>query len=140
MEYDLHSQVKAEVALDQQTINSATTTDGNVIDTKGFESLEYIIFSGAVTAAGTLVTTLLEESDEVTFGGEETAVASTEILGTALALDADADDDKVFRIGSIGKKRYQRLALVSTGAPNLVIGAVGVLSNPHETPVAEQYT
>jgi hypothetical protein len=146
MEYDLHTSVKAAVAMDQQTINSATTTDGNAIDMKDsvdpgnvFRSIEYVIFTGTVTAAGTSVTPLLEESDTGAFSGEETAVPATEILGS-VTIDDDADDDKVFRIGSIGKKRYQRLALVSVGATNMVVGAIAILGNPTTKPVAEQAT
>jgi hypothetical protein len=139
MEYDIHSNIKAAVALDQQTINSATTTDGNVIDTLGFESIEYIVFTGAVTAAGTSVTPLLEESDVVTFGGEETVVPADNIIGSII-IDDDTDDDRVFRIGSIGKKRFQRLALVSVGATNGIFSAVAVQGNPVTKPVAEQAT
>lgn len=139
MEFDLHSRIQAAVALDQQTINSATTTDGNAIDTNNFNGLEYVIFTGTVTAAGTSVVPLLEESDTGAFAGEETPVPAEEILGSVL-IDDDADDDKVFRIGSIGKKRYQRLALVSVGSPNLIVGAVAILSHPRHIPVVEQAT
>lgn len=138
MEMDLHHQVKAAVALDSQTISTDTTTNGNVIDTLDFESLEFLVLSGAITD-GTY-TLLLEESDEVTFGGEETAVPADQILGDTVDFVA-ADDDAVRRIGSIGKKRFQRLSIVSTGTTSGgVFAALAVLGHPRNIAVAEQAT
>lgn len=138
MEYDIHSNIKAVAALDQATINSDTVTDGNAIDTLGYESLEYIIFTGTITLSGVVVV-ILEESDEVTFGGEETVVPASEILGGPIVF-ADDDDDAVFRIGTIGKKRFQRITLDSDATTNGAFSAVGILGNPVTKPVAEQLT
>lgn len=139
MERDLHSTLRAETALTQQTISTATTTNGAVIDTLGFEGVDFVIQTGVVTAAGTSVTAQIWESDVNTFGGEQTQVVDPELRGSALIND-NADDNKCFRIGSVGKKRYQRLSLVSVGTPNLIVGAVAILGFPVREPTAEQNT
>lgn len=136
MEKDLHSNVKTLIALAVGNITTSTTTDGNVIDTLGFESLEYSIQSGTITD-GTY-DFLLEESDVVTFGGEETVVPADNILGSLTGFVL-ADDDETKRVGSIGKKRFQRLSIVSaatsTGGTNFT--AQAILGHPKTGPVAE---
>lgn len=138
MEFDLHSRIQAVVALDQQTINSDTVTDGNTIDTLNYNGLEYAIFTGTITASG-VVAVILEESDTGDFSGEETVVPAEDTLGGPIVF-ADADDDKVFRIGSIGKKRYQRITLDSDGTTNGAFSAIAILSHPRHIPVPEQLT
>ncbi len=135
MEYDLHSNVKQVVALDSQDITTNTTTDGNIIDTVGFESLEYFIQSGTITD-GTYVF-LLEEDDVIGFTSS-TVVPTDETLGVLTGF-TDADDDSALRVGSIGKKRFQRLAIVSAGTSTgaTKMSSVAVLGNPQSAPVAE---
>lgn len=135
-EYDLHSNVKGVLALAVQDITTDTTTVGAIIDTLGFESLEYFVTSGTITD-GTYAFKLEEGEDS---GLSDAAdVAAADILGSLTGFVA-ADDDEVKRVGSIGKKRFQRLSLVSastsTGGTNFT--ATAVQSNPHSAPVAEQ--
>ena len=134
-EYDLHSNVKQEVALDSQDITTDTTTVGNIIDTRGFESLEYVIQSGTITD-GTY-TLVLEQGDDS--GLSDAAVVPTdEVLGVLTGFVA-ADDDAAKRVGSIGKKRFQRLSILSastsTGATK--VSSVAVLGHPQSAPTAE---
>lgn len=135
MEYDLHSNVKQVVALDSQDITTNTTTVGNVIDTVGFESLEYLIQSGVITDGAYAL--VLEEDDVIGFGSA-TAVPSDEILGVLTGFVA-ADDNAAKRVGSIGKKRFQRLSIVSTGTATgaTKMSSTAVLGDPKSAPVAE---
>lgn len=135
MEYDLHSNVKQAVALDSQDITTDTTTVGNIIDTVGFESLEYIIQSGVITDGAYAL--LLEEDDAVGFGSSS-VVPADETLGVLTGFVA-ADDNAAKRVGSIGKKRFQRLSIVSTGTSTgaTKMSSVAVLGNPQSAPVAE---
>ena len=91
MENDLHSNIKQVVALDSQDITTDTTTVGNVIDTAGFESLEYLIQSGTITD-GTYAL-LLEEADVVGFTGSS-VVPAAETLGVLTGFVA-ADDARL---------------------------------------------
>lgn len=136
MEYDLHTLVKGLLALAVQDITTDTTTVGEIIDTAGFESLEYLIHSGTITD-GTYAL-LLEESDASNMSGAA-AVSADDTLGALTGFVA-ANDDEIRRVGSIGKLRFQRLSIVSasttTGGTNFV--SLAVLSNPQTAPVAAQ--
>lgn len=110
---DNHHNVKASSALDTQAITSDTTTAGNIIDTKGFESLEFVIQAGTLTDGAYAV--LIEEGDDSGLS-DAAPVADADLLGTELLAGfAATDDDKVSRIGYLGSKRFARLSLVSTG-------------------------
>lgn len=134
MEYDLHNNINAVMALKEAAITTNTTTVGEIIDTKGFESLEFIISSGTITDGAYAL--LLEEGDDSGLA-DAAAVSADETLGDLVGFVA-ADDDTVKRVGSIGKKRYQRLSIVSTGVTTGAdsIGAVAVQGNPKSAPVA----
>ena len=134
-EFDLHSNIKGEVALDSQDITTDTTTVGNIIDTRGFESIEFTIQSGVITD-GTY-TLILEQGDDS--GLSDVAVVPTdEVLGVLTGFVA-ADDNATKRVGSIGKKRFQRLSILSastsTGATRF--SSVAVLGHPQSAPTAE---
>lgn len=134
-EYDLHSNVKQEVALDSQDITTDTTTAGNIIDTRGLESLEYIIQSGVITDGAYALK--LEQGDDSGLS-DAADVPAAEVLGVLTGFVA-ADDNAAKRVGSIGKKRYQRLSIVSTGTSTGAtrFSSVAVLGNPQSAPTAE---
>lgn len=134
-EYDLHSNIKQEVALDSQDITTNTTTVGNIIDTRGFESIEFVIQSGVITD-GTY-TLILEQGDDS--GLSDAAVVPTdEVLGVLTGFVA-ADDNAAKRVGSIGKKRFQRLSILSAGTSTgaTKMSSVAILGNPQSAPTAE---
>jgi hypothetical protein len=65
----------------------------------------------------------MKESDTGAFGGEETDVAAADLLGTlALASFIFSDDNKCFKIGYRGNKRYVKAIVTpanNTGAANI---------------------
>lgn len=134
MEYDLHNNVNGANALDAAAITTNTTTVGNIIDTAGYESLEYFVQSGTITDGAYAF--LLEEGDDPALA-DAAAVATGELLGDLVGFVA-ADDNTVKRVGTVGKKRYQRLSIVSTGVTTGVdfMSAVAVQGHPHRAPVA----
>jgi hypothetical protein len=74
------------------------------------------------------------ESDDSGMSGA-TVVPAAETLGAATWVITD--DDVVRRIGSVGKKRYQQLRMVSTNSQNGADWvALVVLSDPRHGPVA----
>jgi hypothetical protein len=129
MRFDMHNIVLQKPALNPGTINTDATTAGTIIDTDGFEALEFVVQSGTVTA-GTF-TPLIEHSDNADFSGSS-AVDDDDLLGTeADAAFAAADDNEAKRIGYRGEKRYVRLSLVSASSANGVIGALAILGRPY---------
>ncbi len=132
MEYDGHSRMKSLLALNV-TPNAGATTDGNVIDTVDFESLEFTLFTGLYTSGDFDVQ--LEESDIVTFGGEENIVVADDLIGTPTTLSAA---NALTRIGYIGKKQFCRLTVLGTNTPDATVAAVATLGRPRSMPVADQ--
>jgi hypothetical protein len=135
MDYDLHNNVDDRVALDAQAIATNTTTVGNIIDTLGFRSLEFFILSKTITDGAYAIK--LEEGEDAALS-DAADVPAADVLGALTGFVA-ADDDTVKRVGSVGKKRYQRLSIVSTGVTTGVdiMGAVAVLGDPVRGPVAQ---
>ncbi len=136
MEYDLHSNVKGVNALNAAAITTNTTTVGNIVDMLGFESLEFMIQSGAITDGAYAL--VLEEGDASNLS-DAAVVPTANVLGALTGFVA-ADDNVIKRVGSIGKKRYQRLSIVSTSTSTgaAFMSAIAVLGNPKTGPVAEQ--
>jgi hypothetical protein len=133
MEKELFNDVDEKVALDSQTIGSNTTTVGNIIDTVGFESLLFLVSLGNWTD-GTF-TVKLEEGDDSGLS-DAADVPAAQVLGTLPALGAD---NAIGRVGSIGKKRYQRLSIVTTGVTtgSTGVSAQAVLAHPKHAPVSQ---
>jgi len=132
--FDLHNNVKVVRALATGTVTVTTDTNGDAIDTAGFESLEFIISSATITDGAYVIK--VQESDTTT-SGDFTDCAAESVLGSASF--AATDDNAVKRIGYIGKKRYARIVIDQTGATTGgVFSAVAVLGTPLHAPVANQ--
>lgn len=135
---DLESQTKELVAFDSASITTDTTTNGNEIDTAGYESLTFIGTLGDWTD-GTF-TPLIEET--ATSGVyTNAAVADADLLpvGTGQeAAAAIAADNAITKLGYRGGLRYKRFSWVSIGTSSGSAGchAIAVLQNPAHSPVA----
>ena len=133
--FDMHHSILQEAGLTSQTIDSDTTTLGEIIDTAGFTALEFLLLSGTITD-GAYAVSLLEALEGDPTMAAATAVSAEETLG-----DADfalADDDTAKRIGYVGKQRYVRLSVVSTAtASGGVFAGVAIKGNPAHGPVAD---
>lgn len=139
MEYDQSSNIKVVIVIGPTDGAAAgASTEGLIIDThqdEQFGSLTYVIQAGTITT-GTF-SVVLEESDVVTFGGEETVVPEENLIGDSPVWLAD-DDDEIRRIGVVGKKRFQRLELIGASTPVADFSAVAILSHAKTEPVAAQ--
>ena len=134
-EYDLHNSTKMVHGI-PAAVYTATTVVSDAIDTLGFESIEWVIHIG-VAINGDYTVTLTESDTE---GSTYTAVPAAETLGTLPVLTI-ADANKVFRVGSIGKKQFQKLTLTEGSANTAgVVGVTAILSNPKTVPTAAQAT
>lgn len=135
---DLHSNIKQEVALDVQAITTDTTTAGNILDLKEYDSCEFLLVAGTLTDGD--YTPLLEESDDSGFSTSN-AVADDDLLPSGTGQEATAaldTSDTAKRIGYRGSKRYVRLSLVSANTTSGgTLGAVAVLGHPKGAPLAE---
>lgn len=129
----IHQGVSQSTALSITSISSNTTTNGNIIDTAGFEALEFLFLSGAITDGAYAVK--LQHGDAANLS-DAADVDSDEQLG-----DADyalADDNIAKRLGYIGKKRYVRVVITSTAVTTGgSIGAIALLAKAHHKPTAD---
>lgn len=108
-----------------------------IINRQGFESLTFLIATGALPDADATFTVALFEDDAAGMG-TETAVAAGDIVGTlALAGFIFSDDDKVFKVGYRGTKQYVRAKITpaaNTSASLLCV--IAVLGHASQLPTA----
>lgn len=132
---DIHNETEQKNALDNQVIASDTTTVGEIIDMRGFESLEFLMLMGTLTDGDYLP--LIEHGDDSGLS-DAAAVPDGQLLGTeaGAAFTADTDDNKVSKIGYRGDKRFVRLSIVSTnfGTGGATLGAVAVQMQARHLP------
>lgn len=135
MEKELHNNIDDRMALNPAAITTDTTTAGIIIDTAGYESLEFLIIAKTITDGAYALK--LEEGDDSGLS-DAADVAAADVLGVLTGFVA-ADDNTVKRVGSIGKKRYQRLSIVSTSTTTGVdiMSAIALLGHPQHAPVAQ---
>ena len=132
MPLDIVNDVGLVKALDEQTINSDTTTAGNVIDTETFRGDIAIVLSGKFTA-GDLTMSLFEDS--AVGMGTATAIPDAAIkpfilsgvkYETGQEAAAIIDGTPAFNVLGLKKdmlKRYIRLSVVSDNSANVIASA-----------------
>jgi hypothetical protein len=138
MRADLFNHVRvsqAEPPIAARTDNTAIVSEVN--DSAGFNSVLFAGNFGTNTDADVTFTVLFEDSDD---GVSFAAVDDVHLLGVeAMGLDF-ADDNKVFKIGYVGPKRYQRVTITpaNNGAGNIFFAAVWICGHPRKVPQSDQ--
>jgi hypothetical protein len=133
---DLHNNIDVRRALSPKAaVTDNTAYVSEVLDRRGFESVELLLAIGANTDSNATFTVLLEEGSD---GSTFTAVADADLLGTeALASFTAADDDnKVKKLGYTGSKRYLRATVTpaANDSGNHFVAAVWLLGHPNNAP------
>lgn len=132
-EYDIHTELQADNALDATTIATDTATNGEIIDTALFDSLEFIPRTGDYTDGDYAFS--MEHGDDSGLA-DASAVTAEETIGVAAVL---AEANAVTRVGYIGKKQFVRLITDSTNtSTGADLSAIAIQSNAHHMPVADQ--
>ena len=126
------------------SVSDNTAQVGEIIDRLGFNSLTYLIATGAIADVDATFAVLLEESDAANMAGAN-AVADADMISqtpgaapeTAAAFQFD-DDNEVRKIGYVGNKRYTRLTITpANNASAALLSAIAVLGHPHGAPVTQ---
>lgn len=133
---DLHNNIHIKRAISPQEMADTTPIVSQIIDGQGFDGLEFLIATGALPDADATFVVLVEHGDDSGLS-DNAAVPDTMLLGTeAEAGFAFGDDDKVFKIGYVGDKRYTRLTItpadLAAGAE--LVGVLAVLGFPRHAP------
>lgn len=112
---------------DHGTGDAAVTSE--IIDMQGNSALVFAIATGSLADVDATFTVLIQESDDSGMSGA-TAVADADLLGTELlAAPLFSDDNKCFKIGYKGSKRYVTCTITpanNTGAALLCVIAIVV--------------
>ena len=134
---DLHNNVDIRRAISPVVGTDDTALVSQIIDTKGYDSLEFAIATGTLADADATFTVLVQDGDASDLS-DAAAVADSQLLGTeANASFIYADDDSVTKIGYAGYKRYVRLTVTpANNTGNAPISAVAILGSPKLAPVA----
>jgi hypothetical protein len=129
---DLHNNLKVSVALESQTIDSDTNTDGEIIDVQGFGSLE-IVFQTGDLADGAFACHLYHGDDD---GLSDAAlVLAADLIGSEPSFD-DSEFQTVKSVGYKGAKRYVRARVVSTSTTDGgVLSALAIQGSARNAPV-----
>ncbi len=136
---DLHNSIHAVRGLSpQKQTNADTAFVSQIVDTAMYESVEFLILTGALTDTGVTFVVLFEDGDDSGLS-DNTAVADTFLLGTETAATfSEADDNEVRKIGYVGSKRYCRVTITPTGnsSGDINIAGVWLLGHPRRKPTA----
>jgi hypothetical protein len=127
---DINTILSISNALNAGVINSDTDTDGEFIDTQGFYGLTFSAEATAYTD-GTFTLQVLES--DTASAPDFTATAADFVIGAGsiTAVDTPA------KIGYVGKKRYARLRIVSTGVTTgATLTAIAIRGVPGDAPTA----
>lgn len=135
---DLHNQVEVRrgISPTRQT-NADTAITSQIIDMQGFDTCEFFLAVGALTDANATIAVTLAESDASNMSGSN-SVAAADRLGSLPAIAAASDDDKVYKFGYKGAKRYIQVTATPSGndSGNVDISMVAVLGGPIKMPTA----
>jgi hypothetical protein len=124
---DLYSNIGAAQAI-VPAVKSAAES-GTAIDLKDFGRVAFVVNTGAIAGAGDFGVKV-QESDTTESGDFADAVAVD--TNAPATLEASA----TYKLGYRGHKRYVRLALTKAGGTSIAAGAVAVLGDPANVPVA----
>jgi hypothetical protein len=105
------------------------------IDRSGYEGLSFFLVTGVLTDPDAVFNFVLEDGDDPALVDVAQVVAPN-MLGTeVLASFNFASDNKCFKIGYLGAKRYVRARITPVGnTGNLFVAGVAVLSGPKISP------
>jgi hypothetical protein len=136
---DLHNEIKVTVA--EPPVAAVTNNDpfvSAILDTKDFGSAEFIGLFGTNTDADATFAVKFEDGDDSSLT-DAAEVDDLYLLGVeAMGLDF-ADDNKAFKIGYVGPKRYVRVTVTpSNNTGNIFFAGAWLQGHPRKSPQSDQ--
>lgn len=134
---DLHNNIDVKRLISPVSVSDNTPVVSQIIDTRGYESVELIIAAGSLADSDATFTVLVEDGDNSALS-DNAAVADTFLLGTENQASFQFDDDnEVRKIGYVGGKRYVRLTLTpANNSSAALVSGVALLGHPRTAPTA----
>jgi hypothetical protein len=139
---DVHSKMTATRVISPVAVGTTGTgKTGAVIDRSGYDSVEFIVDYGTVTATAAVFTVVMKEGDVT---GTLTSVADADMLGTELLAGLAATTPRTSgvsknvskRVGYKGNKRYVNLSVSSTVTAGPPVAVTALLMNPIVSPTS----
>lgn len=137
MRFDLFNKIDIKRALSPVSVSDNTVLQTEILDTQGANSIVLALLTGAIDDADATFTVLLEEGSESDMS-DATSVSDDNLLGTeALASFQFDDDDKCFKLGYVGVKRYLRATITpANNASAALLGGLWILGHLDNGPSA----
>lgn len=139
MRSDLHNNIYPKRGLSPAAAGTDNTPYvSQIVDTAGFDSVEFVILIGANTDVNATFAVLFEDGNDPGLS-DNAAVDDAYLLGTETLAGFQYDDDnEVRKIGYIGTKRYCRVTITPSGndSGNIFIAGVWILGHPRNAPTA----
>jgi hypothetical protein len=132
---DLHNNIDIKRAISPVSVSDNTAQVSQILDTRGYESIELVIATGSIADSDATFVVLIEDGDSATLT-DAAAVSDTFLLGTeALASFQFDDDNECRKIGYVGGKRYVRATITpANNASAALLSAVWVLGHARTAP------
>lgn len=150
MMVDLHNNIKVSRAISPiAAVTDNTAFVSQILDTNGFGTAEFAGVMGSISDADATFTLLVEDGNDSALS-DAAAVDDAYLLGTeagtvtagaAVSGGAPgfADDNKTFKIGYIGPKRYLRVTLTpAANTGNIFCAAVWLQTHGRKGPYSTQ--
>ncbi|HJZ92642.1 MAG TPA: hypothetical protein VKE40_17330 [Gemmataceae bacterium] len=145
MRQDLHNNIKATRGISPVAASIDNTPFvSQILDTADFGSAEFLGQFGAIADADVTFTVLVEHGDQANLS-DAAAVPDEQLLGVEAMVDASGvglrfdSDDKTFKIGYIGTKRYVRVTVTpANNTGNIFLAGIWVRGHPRRAPQSVQ--
>ena len=114
-----------------------TAQVSSIIDTQGYDSLDFVIVTGTLADADATFAVTMEHGDAANLS-DTAAVTSDDLAGTlANAGCTFAADGACRKIGYLGSKRYARLTVTPSGNSGAApLAVIALLGHPLSAPTA----
>ena len=122
-------------------ISDNTAIVSSIIDMAGYESCELVFLTGNDADTDATFALTLEHGDDAALA-DTAAPAATDLIGTVAAASYTfSDDNKAFKVGYIGIKRYLRATVTpSNNTGNFFLAATALLGHAKTQPTANPPT
>lgn len=138
---DIHNNVKSVRVIAPVAVGTTGTGQtGKIIDTAGYNGVEFFVSYGTITATNATLTVTVKDGDVT---GTLASVADAYLLGTEALAGIGATGTRTSavsklitkRLGYIGSKRYVNCSVKSTITAGTLVSVVGVVGEPNSAPV-----
>lgn len=139
MPRDLFSHIKCSRGISPTAaVTDNTAFVSQIVDTQNFDSTTFVGLFGSVADADCTFTVLVEDGNNSALS-DNAAVADEYLIGVeAMGLQYDSDN-KAFKIGYKGLKRYVRVTITpANNSGNIFLSGVWIQGHPRTVPQSTQ--